>query len=53
MNQVQPGKEVIKSLFNLRQELVDKRELGSVSIDEMVLKINSCLFKVYPPIFRA
>lgn len=36
------------SLLNLREELWERKSRGSISIDEMIMKINSCLKSEYP-----
>lgn len=55
--ELQPGKEVIQSLLNLRDELILKYDLlgtpepmtqSSMLAQEVVWKINSCLFRKYP-----
>lgn len=45
MKTLQDGAKVINSLRNLREEL-ERRD--QVSANEMIMKINSCLFSEYP-----
>lgn len=48
---LQPAETVIKSLISLRDELA-MRGGDEVATQEVVFKINSCLFATYPPVGR-
>jgi hypothetical protein len=45
---LQPHPTIVSSLLRLRDEL-EKRSGHTIPVDELLFKINSCLFSEYPP----
>jgi hypothetical protein len=51
---LQPSDTIVTSLIELRDELSEKyRTTLGVSLDEVVMKINSCLYRTYPSYQKA
>lgn len=47
----QPDAKIVQSLEALKEELISRQESCHVS-REILFKINSCLFREYPPAWR-